>query len=131
MIVVTTIFIFVFVFATVFISIVGIVAGVAVTVAVATAANASSATAGGARPSCNGVGIECHGTAQRNNSARTLTLVVTVSLVRAIRFPTKVVPVPSVAELPICQNTLPHSAPFVRTTEELLAVVSVLPILKT
>src|SRR5258706_4204240 len=36
----------------------------------------------------------------------TLTPVVTVSLVNAIRFPAKAVPVPRVDELPTCQNTL-------------------------
>jgi hypothetical protein len=34
--------------------------------------------------------------------------------------------VPSVAELPTCQNTFPAVAPLARTTEDLLAVVSVL-----
>src|SRR5882762_1683973 len=61
----------------------------------------------------------------------TLTPVVTVSLVKAIRFPTKAVAVPRVEELTTCQNTLPARAPLARTTEELLAVVSVLPIWKT
>src|SRR5258708_4773134 len=61
----------------------------------------------------------------------TLTPVVTVSLVKAIRFPTKAVAVPRVEELPTCQNTLPARSPLARATEELLAVVSVLPICKT
>jgi hypothetical protein len=45
-------------------------------------------------------------------------------------FPAKFVVVPSVAELPTCQKTLSPSPPFVKTTDELLAVVSVLPIWK-
>jgi hypothetical protein len=36
----------------------------------------------------------------------TVALVSSVMLARAKMFPTKVVPVPSVAELPICQKTL-------------------------
>jgi hypothetical protein len=40
------------------------------------------------------------------------------------------VPVPSVAELPICHQTLQGEAPLIRTTFEALAVVSVLPIWK-
>ena len=53
-----------------------------------------------------------------------------VMLVSARMFPSKAVLVPIVAELPTSQNTL-SSGPPVRTTEELLAVVSVLPIWKT
>jgi hypothetical protein len=49
-------------------------------------------------------------------------------LVRARILPTKVVVVPMVAELPTCQNTLQPVLPFVTMTDELLAVVSVLPI---
>ena len=45
-------------------------------------------------------------------------------------FPTKLVPVPSVAELPTCQNTLQLVPGLISTTAELLAVVRVLPILK-
>ena len=56
--------------------------------------------------------------------------VVTVMLAMARMFPANDVPVPSVAELPTCQNTLPADAPLIRTTDETLAVVSVLPILK-
>jgi len=56
--------------------------------------------------------------------------VVTVMLVNARMFPANDVVVPIVAELPTCQNTFPGDAPFVRTTDEPLAVVSVLPILK-
>ena len=52
-----------------------------------------------------------------------------VMLVSAIRFPIKDVVVPSVAELPICQAT-PHGLPpLIRSTDEALAVVSVLPVL--
>ena len=57
--------------------------------------------------------------------------VVTVMLVRARMFPENRVSVPSVAELPICQNTLHRDAILVRETLELLAVVSVLLIWKT
>ena len=42
----------------------------------------------------------------------------------AMIVPTKVVPVPIVAELPICQNTLQADAPLIRTTLLLDAVVS-------
>ena len=56
--------------------------------------------------------------------------VVMVILVSAITFPSNVLPVPNVAELPTCQNTAHPWAPLVRSTTELLAVVSVLPILK-
>ena len=56
--------------------------------------------------------------------------VVSVILVSARMCPSKAVFVPSVAELPTCQNTvLPGIAPpLIVTTDELLAVVSVLPI---
>ena len=54
-----------------------------------------------------------------------------VMLACATIVPIKVVVVPSVAELPTCQNTL-HAVPLlVITTVAPLAVVSVLPILKT
>src|SRR4051794_15100230 len=58
--------------------------------------------------------------------------VVSVMLVRARMSPTNDVPVPSVAELPTCQYTLLQLLPplLITVTEELLAVVSVLPILK-
>src|SRR3989442_4334049 len=46
-------------------------------------------------------------------------------------FPVNAVPVPSVAELPTAQNTSVSRAPPVMTTDELIAVVSVLPILTT
>ncbi len=56
--------------------------------------------------------------------------VVSVMLVRAIRFPRNVVPVPSVAELPTCHQTSQPSAPLMRLTVAALAVVSALPIWK-
>ena len=60
----------------------------------------------------------------------TRTPVVTVMLASARMFPENDVPVPSVAELPTCQKTLSADAPLITTTDEALAVVSVLPILK-
>jgi hypothetical protein len=60
----------------------------------------------------------------------TLAPVVNVMLVNARIFPASDVPVPSVAELPTCQNTLHRDPPLLTTTDELLAVVSVLAILK-
>jgi len=57
--------------------------------------------------------------------------VVRVMLALAKIFPTNVVPTPSVAELPTCQNTLQFWAPLISSTVELLAVVKVLAILKT
>lgn len=44
-------------------------------------------------------------------------------------FPTNVVPVPRVAELPICQKSLHCCPPLIRTTDELLPVIKVLPTL--
>jgi len=55
---------------------------------------------------------------------------VRLMLVSARTFPTNSVPVPTSAELPICQNTLHGLPPPIISTEELLAVVSVLPVLK-
>jgi len=53
-----------------------------------------------------------------------------VMLCSAIRFPMNDVVVPSVAELPICQAT-PHGfPPLIMTTDDALAVVNVLPVLK-
>lgn len=60
-----------------------------------------------------------------------LALVLRVMLASASTLPTKVVSVPIVAELPTCQNTLQPDAPLIRSTEALLAVVSVLPVWKT
>jgi hypothetical protein len=54
--------------------------------------------------------------------------VVTVTETRAMMEPTNVVLVPSVAELPTCQNTLHGSAPLIRLTELDEAVVNVDPI---
>lgn len=59
------------------------------------------------------------------------TPVVSVMLVRARMFPENRLPVPSVAELPTCQNTLQLDPELMTGTLELLAVVSVLPIWKT
>src|SRR5260370_18787215 len=59
----------------------------------------------------------------------TLVPVVTVSLMFARMLPSRAELVPRVAELPTCQKTFPAVAPLARTTEELLAVVSVVPIL--
>jgi hypothetical protein len=59
-----------------------------------------------------------------------LALVVKVMLVLAIMFPRKVVKVPMVAELPICQYTLvPRPPPLIKTCDP-LAVVRVVPIWK-
>ena len=56
------------------------------------------------------------------------TPVVRVILERARMFPAKADAVPKVAELPTCQKSLSPFPPFVNKTEELLAVVKVLPI---
>src|SRR3989442_9315033 len=61
----------------------------------------------------------------------TLAPVVRVMLATARIFPVNAVPVPSVAELPTAQNTSVSRAPPVMTTDELIPVVRVLPILKT
>src|ERR1700682_2470899 len=60
-----------------------------------------------------------------------LAFVFRVMLVCARMSPANDVVVPSVAELPTLQNTLPPCAPFNSETAEALAVVSVLPMLKT
>jgi hypothetical protein len=52
-------------------------------------------------------------------------------LVSARILPVKLLPVPSVAELPTCQNTLQPCAPLIRFTTEPLAVVNALPVWKT
>ena len=59
-------------------------------------------------------------------------LVVSVMLAIARMFPTNSVPVPRVAEVPTCQKTFDPQFGAVPTTtmDELLAVVSVLPIWK-
>lgn len=51
-----------------------------------------------------------------------------VMLVSARIFPVNLVVVPRVAELPTCQYTCLSTRPFIKITDELLAVVSVLPI---
>jgi len=66
-----------------------------------------------------------------NARPETVVPVFSVMLVNARMFPTKRVPVPSVAELPTCQYTLQGEAPLISSTEALLAVVSVLPIWNT
>lgn len=59
-----------------------------------------------------------------------LALVFRVILVRARMLPINAVPVPRVAELPICQKTLQSEAPLIKRTVALLAVVIVLPVWK-
>jgi hypothetical protein len=68
-------------------------------------------------------------TAPFRASARPVTVVpfCTVIDVSAMMVPTKVVPVPRVAELPTCQNTLHGSAPLVRATVLFEAVIRVDP----
>jgi hypothetical protein len=51
-----------------------------------------------------------------------------VMLVYARMFPSNAVVVPRVAELPTCQNTFESVKLLLKITEELLAVVSELPI---
>jgi hypothetical protein len=58
----------------------------------------------------------------------TVAPVFSVMLWSARMLPTKVVSVPSVAELPTWKYTLHGEAPLINTTDEPLAVVSVLPI---
>ena len=53
-----------------------------------------------------------------------------VMLSRARILPRNAVPVPRVAELPTCQNTLQPEPLLIMTTDESLAVVSVVPIWK-
>jgi hypothetical protein len=65
----------------------------------------------------------------RARPGSTVAPVFSVTLVSARMLPTNAVSVPSVAELPTCQNTL-HVGPLINTTDELLAVVSVLAIWK-
>jgi hypothetical protein len=65
-----------------------------------------------------------------NTLPSTCASVVRVMLVSARIFPTNAVVVPRVAELPTCQKTLHRSPPLSMATDELLAVVSVLPIWK-
>jgi hypothetical protein len=60
----------------------------------------------------------------------TLAAVFRVMLVSARMFPMNEVVVPRTAELPTCQNTLQGDPPLIMFTDELLAVVRVLTILK-
>jgi hypothetical protein len=57
----------------------------------------------------------------------TVAPVFSVMLASAMIFPLNAEVVPRVAELPTCQNMLQSVAPFRTATDELLAVVSVLP----
>jgi hypothetical protein len=66
-----------------------------------------------------------------NTRPSTVVPVVTVMLVRAMIVPLKLEPVPSVAELPICQKTLQDCAPLIRLTWLPDAVVSAEPAWKT
>jgi hypothetical protein len=61
-----------------------------------------------------------------NTLPSTVALVVNVIDVKAKMFPTKIEPVPMVAELPICQKILHACAPLMRLTTLFDAVVSVL-----
>ena len=58
-------------------------------------------------------------------------LVSRVTLASAMMFPANSVLEPSVAELPVSQNTLVPGPPLITSTTESLAVVRVLPIRKT
>ena len=92
-----------------------------------------------------GVGVVMHGCAEMvfpcsvtaPLSARALPSVIvapvfSVMLVKATMAPSKVEPVPNVAELPTCQKTLwKHIGSLITKTLEAEAVVSVLPISKT
>ena len=60
--------------------------------------------------------------------SRMVAPVVKVMLVSARMLPLKSVDVPSVAELPTCQNTRLSSQPWMLWIDEELAVVKVLPI---
>jgi hypothetical protein len=60
----------------------------------------------------------------------TLVPVCSAMLVSASMLPTNTVSVPSVAELPICQKARQSWPPLMKTTDALLAVVSLLPIWK-
>ena len=95
----------------------------------------SVGTGGGPAPTAHGANemlLVSSVTAPFRASARPMMFapVFSVMLVSARMLPTNDVVVPSVAELPTCQNTLHGLPPLMRITDELLAVVSVLPILK-
>ena len=74
--------------------------------------------------------LESNVTAPLRASARPLTVAAVLSemLVSATMFPLNAVAVPMVAELVTCQKMLQSDAPGSTTTDELLAVVNVLPI---
>jgi hypothetical protein len=73
--------------------------------------------------------LESSDTAPLRASSRPLTVVFVLAVieVKAMTLPTNLVPVPRVAELPICQYTLHGLAPLVKLTELAEAVVSVEP----
>ncbi len=83
----------------------------------------------------DGVVVECHSTiVARALPSRIVAPVFMVMLVSARICPSNAVVVPSVAELPTCQNTVHPGmelGSLIVTTDELLAVVSVLPIWNT
>ncbi len=101
--------------------------GVVVVVAVAVGVTVAMPTA---QPSASTLLVSSV-TAPFRASARppvTLALVFKVMLVSARMLPRKVVVVPTIAELPTCQKTLQGEPPLIKMTDELLAVVRVLPI---
>jgi hypothetical protein len=109
--------------------------GTAVAVAAASAVLVRAAGTAVARPTVHPLEptvLVSRVTAPLRAMARPLTVafVVKVTLVSAMMVPRNVVVVPSVAELPTCQNTLHGEPGLIMRTTELLAVVSVLPILK-
>ncbi len=73
--------------------------------------------------------LESSVTAPLRASSRPLMVVFVLAVieVKARTLPTKLVPVPKVAELPICQYTLHGLAPLMKLTELADAVVSVEP----
>ena len=85
-------------------------------------------------PSCYGIDMALSSMVTAPFRARALpdrlAPVPRLMLVSATMFPLKAVPVPSVAELPTCQYTLRALLPPVMTTDELLAVLRALAILK-
>jgi hypothetical protein len=107
----------------------GVGEGVTVAVGVGAAVGVAVGTAQASKPTW----FESIVTAPFRARARpdTLAAVVREMLVRARILPTNTVPVPMVAELPTCQNTLQPVLPLVTRTDELLAVVRVLTILNT
>ena len=67
----------------------------------------------------------------QGSATEIVALVFMVMLVSATIFPSNAVEVPSVAELPTCQNRPSLEPPLMMLTSEALAVVSVLPIRNT